>query len=216
MDGDGSEIHGFHTLQVGTTAVIFAADSEDRCHTAAAAEVAPAESGDYRRIMLSDVMVKKKDKVPLWERQWKSMGFGAVDVVLSMHLLSLLALFQFNWRAVSVAFGLYIVTSLLESKRQFEDLVADKDLFMSTLKKLNSELGTKFWIPKIRIVDMDLYKLFVHCDLGLSKRHLNQNSGRVILFHLKMLSNLRKDGHNWKRKKDGRTIRSSRTPESGW
>uniref|UniRef100_A0A1J3JVX9 Palmitoyl-monogalactosyldiacylglycerol delta-7 desaturase, chloroplastic n=1 Tax=Noccaea caerulescens TaxID=107243 RepID=A0A1J3JVX9_NOCCA len=80
---------------------------------AAAAEAAPAESGDYTRIMLSDVMVKKKDKVPLWERKWKPMDFGAVAVVLSMHLLSLLAPFQFNWRAVSVAFGLYIVTGLL-------------------------------------------------------------------------------------------------------
>lgn len=92
-----------------------AAFSEKRDVTAAAAaEAAPAESGDYRRIMLSDVMVKKKkDKVPLWERKWKPMDFGAVAVVLSMHLLSLLAPFQFNWRAVSVAFGLYIVTGLL-------------------------------------------------------------------------------------------------------
>lgn len=80
---------------------------------AAAAEAAPAESGDYRRIMLSDVLVKKKEKVLWWERQWKPMDFGSLAVVLSMHLLSLLAPFQFNWRAVSVAFGLYIVTGLL-------------------------------------------------------------------------------------------------------
>lgn len=63
--------------------------------------------------MLSDVMVKKKkDKVPWWEREWLPMDFGAVAVVLSMHVLSLLAPFQFNWRAVLVAFGLYIVTGL--------------------------------------------------------------------------------------------------------
>ena len=64
--------------------------------------------------MLSDVMVKKKtDKAVWWEREWTSMDFGAVAVVVSMHLLSLLAPFQFNWRAVSVAFVLYIVTGLL-------------------------------------------------------------------------------------------------------
>ncbi|CAD5323205.1 unnamed protein product [Arabidopsis thaliana] len=74
---------------------------------------AAATEGDYRRIMLSDVLVKKKEKVVWWEREWKAMDFGAVAVVLSMHLLSLLAPFQFNWRAVSVAFGLYIVTGLL-------------------------------------------------------------------------------------------------------
>ncbi|KAJ4893738.1 hypothetical protein Rs2_20532 [Raphanus sativus] len=82
---------------------------------AAAAAASAAESeGDYRRIMLSDVMVKKKkDKAVWWEREWTSMDFGAVAVVVSMHLLSLLAPFQFNWRAVSVAFVLYIVTGLL-------------------------------------------------------------------------------------------------------
>ncbi|KAL0717267.1 hypothetical protein Bca4012_066589 [Brassica carinata] len=78
------------------------------------ASATASEPGDYRRIMLSDVMVKKKkDNVPWWEREWSPMDFGAVAVVLSMHVLSLLAPFQFNWRAVSVAFGLYIVTGLL-------------------------------------------------------------------------------------------------------
>ncbi|ESQ51864.1 hypothetical protein EUTSA_v10017860mg [Eutrema salsugineum] len=43
----------------------------------------------------------------------------------------------------------------------YEDVVANKDLFMSTLKKLHSEMGTKFWIPKVRFRDLDLHKLFV-------------------------------------------------------
>ncbi|CAH2059732.1 unnamed protein product [Thlaspi arvense] len=43
----------------------------------------------------------------------------------------------------------------------YEEVVADKDLFMSTLKTLHSEMGTKFWIPKVRFEDLDLHKLFV-------------------------------------------------------
>ncbi|CAN8269205.1 unnamed protein product [Cochlearia groenlandica] len=35
------------------------------------------------------------------------------------------------------------------------------------------------------------------------------NSGRIILFDRKMLRNFRKDGHNWKKKKDGRTIKEA-------
>lgn len=93
--------------------VAFAEKGLKRDVTAAAAATEAAAEGDYRRIMLSDVLVKKKEKVHWWERKWKAMDFGAVAVVLSMHLLSLLAPFQFNWRAVSVAFGLYIVTGLL-------------------------------------------------------------------------------------------------------
>ncbi|CAF2127757.1 hypothetical protein IGI04_011939 [Brassica rapa subsp. trilocularis] len=89
----------------------FSEKSQKRDVTASAAD---RESGDYRRIMLSDVMVKKKkDENPWWEREWSPMDFGAVAVVLSMHVLSLLAPFHFNWRAVSVAFGLYVVTGLL-------------------------------------------------------------------------------------------------------
>ncbi|ESQ48240.1 hypothetical protein EUTSA_v10020047mg [Eutrema salsugineum] len=35
------------------------------------------------------------------------------------------------------------------------------------------------------------------------------NSGRIILFDRKMLRNFRKDGHNWKKKKDGRTVKEA-------
>ncbi|WZY95305.1 hypothetical protein YC2023_067634 [Brassica napus] len=34
-------------------------------------------------------------------------------------------------------------------------------------------------------------------------------SGRIILFDRKMLRNFRKDGHNWKKKKDGRTVKEA-------
>ncbi|XP_010413944.1 PREDICTED: high mobility group B protein 15-like [Camelina sativa] len=42
----------------------------------------------------------------------------------------------------------------------YEQVVADKDLFMSTLSNLHSQMGTKFWIPKVRFEDMDLHKVF--------------------------------------------------------
>ncbi|EOA28976.1 hypothetical protein CARUB_v10025228mg [Capsella rubella] len=42
----------------------------------------------------------------------------------------------------------------------YEQVVADKDLFMSTLVNLHSQMGTKFWIPKVRFEDMNLHKVF--------------------------------------------------------
>ncbi|XP_019093216.1 PREDICTED: high mobility group B protein 15-like [Camelina sativa] len=42
----------------------------------------------------------------------------------------------------------------------YDQVVADKDLFMSTLANLHSQMGTKFWIPKVRFEDMDLHKVF--------------------------------------------------------
>ncbi|KAJ8467582.1 hypothetical protein OPV22_030134 [Ensete ventricosum] len=37
----------------------------------------------------------------------------------------------------------------------------------------------------------------------------NPASGRVLLFDRKMLRNFRKDGHNWKKKKDGKTVQEA-------
>ncbi|KAD5802999.1 hypothetical protein E3N88_14359 [Mikania micrantha] len=35
------------------------------------------------------------------------------------------------------------------------------------------------------------------------------SSGRIVLFDRKMLRNFRKDGHNWKKKKDGKTVKEA-------
>ncbi|KAF9674249.1 hypothetical protein SADUNF_Sadunf10G0107800 [Salix dunnii] len=35
------------------------------------------------------------------------------------------------------------------------------------------------------------------------------NGGRIVLFDRKMLRNFRKDGHNWKKKKDGKTVKEA-------
>ncbi|ESQ51863.1 hypothetical protein EUTSA_v10017702mg [Eutrema salsugineum] len=43
----------------------------------------------------------------------------------------------------------------------YEQVVADKKLFMSTLEKLHSEMGKKLRIPKVKFRDLDLHKLFV-------------------------------------------------------
>ncbi|XP_042441133.1 calmodulin-binding transcription activator CBT-like isoform X1 [Zingiber officinale] len=37
----------------------------------------------------------------------------------------------------------------------------------------------------------------------------NPSNGRVLLFDRKMLRNFRKDGHNWKKKKDGKTVQEA-------
>lgn len=37
----------------------------------------------------------------------------------------------------------------------------------------------------------------------------NVTGGRIVLFDRKMLRNFRKDGHNWKKKKDGKTVKEA-------
>ncbi|KAL9237826.1 hypothetical protein vseg_012329 [Gypsophila vaccaria] len=44
---------------------------------------------------------------------------------------------------------------------KYEEVVADPQLFMTTLRKLHSVMGTKFKIPVIGGRELDLHKLFV-------------------------------------------------------
>lgn len=43
----------------------------------------------------------------------------------------------------------------------------------------------------------------------LSILAVNLTGGTIILFDRKMLRNFRKDGHNWKKKKDGKTVKEA-------
>ncbi|KAF3640632.1 Palmitoyl-monogalactosyldiacylglycerol delta-7 desaturase, chloroplastic [Capsicum annuum] len=70
------------------------------------------EPSNFKRILLSDVVVTRPRNV-LWGRKWNSLDMGSAAVVVSMHLLCLFAPFTFNWAAVGIAFGLYVVTGLL-------------------------------------------------------------------------------------------------------
>lgn len=72
----------------------------------------PEVSTGYGRILLSDVVVKRKRNV-IFGRKWNAVDIGSAGVVIGMHLLSLFAPFYFNWSAFWVAFGLYVVTGLL-------------------------------------------------------------------------------------------------------
>ncbi|XP_077220063.1 fatty acid desaturase 5 [Tasmannia lanceolata] len=67
--------------------------------------------GDYKRILLSDVVVKRRRRVYLG-RKWKNQDIATGSVVLIMHALCVWAPFAFNWTAVCVAFVLYFVTGL--------------------------------------------------------------------------------------------------------
>ncbi|KAJ4845520.1 hypothetical protein Tsubulata_013042 [Turnera subulata] len=67
---------------------------------------------NWRRILLSDVVVKRKRQV-LWGRKWNALDIGTAGVILAMHTLCLFAPFYVNWGAFWVAFGLYVVTGLL-------------------------------------------------------------------------------------------------------
>lgn len=70
------------------------------------------EVGNLGRILLSDVVVKRKRRV-FFGRKWNSLDIITAGAVLAMHLLSVFAPFYFNWSAFWVAFGLYVVTGLL-------------------------------------------------------------------------------------------------------
>ncbi|KAI5337370.1 hypothetical protein L3X38_016641 [Prunus dulcis] len=72
---------------------------------------ADTEPGKYRRILLSDVIVKRPRNV-FMGREWNLRDMATAGVVLAMHLLSLFAPFQFNWGAFWVAVALYVVTGL--------------------------------------------------------------------------------------------------------
>lgn len=66
----------------------------------------------FGRILLSDVEVKRRNKVYLG-REWNSQDLATGAVIVAMHLLCLFAPFVFNWTAFWVAVGLYAVTGLL-------------------------------------------------------------------------------------------------------
>ncbi|XP_044487296.1 palmitoyl-monogalactosyldiacylglycerol delta-7 desaturase, chloroplastic-like [Mangifera indica] len=70
------------------------------------------EVGNLGRILLSDVVVKRKRRV-FFGRKWNSLDIITAGAVLAMHLLSVFAPFYFNWSAFWVAFGLYVITGLL-------------------------------------------------------------------------------------------------------
>ncbi|KAJ1429136.1 Fatty acid desaturase domain [Sesbania bispinosa] len=81
---------------------------------AAFGEALEPEQGEplkHRRILLSDVEVKRERSV-FFGRKWNSLDVGTAGIVLAMHVLSLFAPFQFNWPAFWVAVSLYVVTGL--------------------------------------------------------------------------------------------------------
>lgn len=75
------------------------------------AEASRPAAADGRRILLSDVVVRRRREV-FWGRKWTSLDIGTAGVVVATHLLTLLAPFQFNWAAFWVAISLYVVTGL--------------------------------------------------------------------------------------------------------
>ncbi|KAH7547407.1 hypothetical protein FEM48_Zijuj01G0306400 [Ziziphus jujuba var. spinosa] len=70
-----------------------------------------AEQIRAKRILLSDVVVERPRNV-FSGRKWNSLDVGTAGVVLTMHLLSVFAPFQFSWGALWVAVTLYVVTGL--------------------------------------------------------------------------------------------------------
>ncbi|CAI9259793.1 unnamed protein product [Lactuca saligna] len=52
--------------------------------------------------------------------------------------------------------------------------------------------------------------LYNHKHFSISVKPVNlPSSGTIVLFDRKMLRNFRKDGHNWKKKKDGKTVKEA-------
>ncbi|PPD95579.1 hypothetical protein GOBAR_AA05912 [Gossypium barbadense] len=53
---------------------------------------------------------------------------------------------------------------------------------------------------------------FIHCKIWMLKtcwKKPSQDGGTIVLFDRKMPRNFRKDGYNWKKKKDGKTIKEA-------
>jgi hypothetical protein len=69
------------------------------------------KAANWKRILLSDVVVKRQSRV-FFGRKWNSKDIGTAAVVLAIHGLCLFAPFQFSWGAVLVAMALYVVTGL--------------------------------------------------------------------------------------------------------
>ncbi|KAM7475907.1 hypothetical protein LguiB_023150 [Lonicera macranthoides] len=86
--------------------------SEKLTSTVKAASVSASEEPSFGRILLSDVVVKRK-RIVYWGRDWNPMDMATLATVIAMHLLCLVAPFVFNWGAFWVAVGLYMVTGLL-------------------------------------------------------------------------------------------------------
>lgn len=70
------------------------------------------KDSSFRKILLSDVVVKQRNNV-YRDRKWNSLSIATVGVVVAMHLLCVFAPFTFNWGAFWVAVGLYVITGLL-------------------------------------------------------------------------------------------------------
>ncbi|XP_019456129.1 PREDICTED: palmitoyl-monogalactosyldiacylglycerol delta-7 desaturase, chloroplastic-like [Lupinus angustifolius] len=64
-----------------------------------------------RKILFSDVEVTREKEV-FFGRKWSTLDIGTGVIVLSMHVLSLFAPFNFNWSAFWVGVSLYVVTGL--------------------------------------------------------------------------------------------------------
>ncbi|CAL9162258.1 unnamed protein product [Musa hybrid cultivar] len=78
--------------------------------------------------------------------------------------------------------------------------VADLDI-----EKLFEDASTRWFRPNEVHAILSNYTLFKIQPQPID----NPTSGRVLLFDRKMLRNFRKDGHNWKKKKDGKTVQEA-------
>ncbi|WOL00294.1 calmodulin-binding transcription activator 5-like isoform X2 [Canna indica] len=73
------------------------------------------------------------------------------------------------------------------------------------VEKLLEDARTRWFRPNEVHAVLSNYTLFKIQPQPID----NPTSGRVLLFDRKMLRNFRKDGHNWKKKKDGKTIQEA-------
>lgn len=63
--------------------------------------------------------------------------------------------------------------------------------------------------PLYKLCMHNLHLLHAQTEAVVGTFVLNVTGGRIVLFDRKMLRNFRKDGHNWKKKKDGKTVKEA-------
>ncbi|KAJ6395092.1 hypothetical protein OIU84_023905, partial [Salix udensis] len=75
------------------------------------APLSGADPGSFGKILLSDVVVRRRRRV-FWGRKWNSLDIENAVGILAMHVLCFCAPFYFTWTLFWVAYGLSVVTGL--------------------------------------------------------------------------------------------------------
>ncbi|KAJ0613282.1 putative transcription factor CG1-CAMTA family [Helianthus annuus] len=85
------------------------------------------------------------------------------------------------------------------------ELELELSLYYLDMRNMMEEAKTRWLRPNEIHAVLCNHKYFNICVKPVNL----PSSGTIVLFDRKMLRNFRKDGHNWKKKKDGKTVKEA-------